>query len=968
MAIITRLIFGEPPVLSSPAPWAGHIPFAFWLLPKLKPQTFVELGSYSGISYFSFCEAALQSCASTVCYAIDTWQGDEHAGIYDESVYSKFLVDNERYKKFSTPLRCNFDEALLRFEDNSIDLLHIDGLHTYEAVRHDFESWKCKLTDDAVVLFHDTEVTHSSFGVHRYWQELKLVFKTFEFKHSNGLGILFINPKSDIRISLQSDLTKSEDATLLFSALGERFELRAKLIHTENLLADALCKTRKLTSAVCEQGDWITKLDLDILEKDNKILSYQHAFAIIEEQLVKTGNKLSSNELLNERANTQIVEISNNYVEKINNLEFQLRSYESLAETNTKEIDKLQRDYISMNAELVTSRAIALENQNIAAQYLATIRRLHSEIDGVYTSLSWNITKPLRYLNSLRTQLSKSKAVRKLSTGISLLTHGHFSDFFIRAKYLLTPSQKQFNADDFTNNTLNPIGILFTPHTFFYAKVLEKALCRVGLSADLIGESYTGECDYNLFFVICPQMHRILPPPEKRICFQMEQSVSERWFTKDYISLMENSLAVADYSTKNLEYLDTRGIVYPHTFFVPVGTFVGYDKLFCADAGIKDAAKPKFDLFFYGDVSSPRRQAALAILSQHFSVRLEKNLFGQPLYEAMMSCSVVINIHYYENALLETTRLCECISMGMPVVSESSIDILDHPLLSSMVSLFPLGDMDEMVRSIKDALSSTSRNHVTKESIELLERKSQFYLYRMLKSLNVISFDTFYQNTHSSKPALAYALSLPETFRRRRCFSNLALPDVELFDGVRNNPGWVGCALSYKYLAKQALTSGQSQLLVMEDDVRFSSRFREHEMVVRNFLNRKTTRWDVFSGLMAKIHPDTKVLDVEKCPDTGLIFVTIDRMMSMVYNIYRSHALDLLSKWDQSSADPYINTVDEYLQKSSLRVVTTIPFLVAHDELVDSSLWGFSNSAYKTLISEAELTLQAMVNKFTNDN
>ena len=137
----------EPHHLTHPAPWAGHIPFAAWLIAVAQPRTLVELGAYSGISYLAFCQAITEQGLAASTYAVDTWQGDAHAGAYGEHIYASLRrAHDPYYERFSTLMRMTFDEALGSFADGSIDLLHIDGLHTYEAVRHDFETWLPKLS------------------------------------------------------------------------------------------------------------------------------------------------------------------------------------------------------------------------------------------------------------------------------------------------------------------------------------------------------------------------------------------------------------------------------------------------------------------------------------------------------------------------------------------------------------------------------------------------------------------------------------------------------------------------------------------------------------------------------------------------------------------------------------------------------------------------------------------------------
>ena len=199
----------EPAVLSSPAPWAGHIPFAAWLMAATRPRTLVELGVYSGISYLAFCQAAVQHGVPLRAWGVDTWQGDAHAGHYGQRVLDTLRQQHDGpYGHFSTLLQKTFDEALDDVADSSVDLLHIDGLHTYEAVRHDFESWSPKLSRRAVVLFHNIAVRQDDFGVWRFWAEITQRYPSLAFGHSNGLGVLLAGPQAPAELlALTRDTT-----------------------------------------------------------------------------------------------------------------------------------------------------------------------------------------------------------------------------------------------------------------------------------------------------------------------------------------------------------------------------------------------------------------------------------------------------------------------------------------------------------------------------------------------------------------------------------------------------------------------------------------------------------------------------------------------------------------------------------------------------------------------------------------
>lgn len=213
--------------------WTGHLTFANDLIAAMQPSLIVELGTHWGEAYFTFCQTIEEQNLSCLCYAVDHWQGDEHAGLYGEEVFDEVNdYNNRNYRQFSYLLRRSFDDALSQFDDGSIDLLHIDGLHTYAAITHDFRSWLPKVKNGGIILLHDITPRHEDFGVWRLWEEIKAEFPdTFEFHHSWGLGVV-----AKGRITRHSPLTE-----LLFdSSPSARENLRRHYViyasHLENLL------------------------------------------------------------------------------------------------------------------------------------------------------------------------------------------------------------------------------------------------------------------------------------------------------------------------------------------------------------------------------------------------------------------------------------------------------------------------------------------------------------------------------------------------------------------------------------------------------------------------------------------------------------------------------------------------------------------------------------------------------------
>jgi glycosyltransferase involved in cell wall biosynthesis len=167
--------------------WTGHRPFAEWLVKHKNPEVIVDLGVDHGFSTFCFAMPRIGHV-----YGIDSFEGDEHSGVRTDHTHEYVLYKRDKLfmNENVTFIKGYFDDVAKTW-NKQIDILHIDGLHTYEAVKNDYETWSKFVKDDGVILFHDTCVEDRNFGVNRLFDEIDL--PKFNFTQSYGLGVVSKN-------------------------------------------------------------------------------------------------------------------------------------------------------------------------------------------------------------------------------------------------------------------------------------------------------------------------------------------------------------------------------------------------------------------------------------------------------------------------------------------------------------------------------------------------------------------------------------------------------------------------------------------------------------------------------------------------------------------------------------------------------------------------------------------------------
>lgn len=165
---------------------------------RIQPKVIVEIGSRHGGSFLCFTTLLKPELAIALDLPDGPW-GRKHSF----KNLTKVVNEGKRCGVNTIAIDCDTHKPetleLLKkhLGGRKIDFLFIDGDHTYDGVKQDFEMYSPLVRDGGIIGFHDVKkkVEVTKCKVDELWNELTPNFHTKEFVFSCGIGLLYYKAK-----------------------------------------------------------------------------------------------------------------------------------------------------------------------------------------------------------------------------------------------------------------------------------------------------------------------------------------------------------------------------------------------------------------------------------------------------------------------------------------------------------------------------------------------------------------------------------------------------------------------------------------------------------------------------------------------------------------------------------------------------------------------------------------------------
>ena len=174
------------------------------ILEQLRPETLLEIGTARGGTLFLFTRIA----SPTATFISIDLPGGMFGGGYEDwriALYKSFALDRQKIYLIRADSHSinTLNNVKSIIDDKKIDFLFIDGDHSYEGVKKDFEMYSTLVRKGGIIAFHDI-VPHDRahdpcgvVGVPRFWNEIKHSYKYLEIVKDwsqgwAGIGVLYV--------------------------------------------------------------------------------------------------------------------------------------------------------------------------------------------------------------------------------------------------------------------------------------------------------------------------------------------------------------------------------------------------------------------------------------------------------------------------------------------------------------------------------------------------------------------------------------------------------------------------------------------------------------------------------------------------------------------------------------------------------------------------------------------------------
>ena len=236
------------------------------------------------------------------------------------------------------------------------------------------------------------------------------------------------------------------------------------------------------------------------------------------------------------------------------------------------------------------------------------------------------------------------------------------------------------------------ILIFTTKFGYYISHVLQYLLFKNFILSEIIYEINPNNT--NLHIILFSQKVKIFP--KNYIIYQLEQKDISKWIDKKYELSILFSNKTWDYSQSNINKFPD--IIQKKMSFFPI-PIIPYNYLFSENNTENNTEN---NILFYGSMNNRRKKYLNLLqhkLSPKYFIKIV-NVYGKKLLDEILNSKIILNIHFYENAILETCRINEILSCNKLVISEKSNPIDNQNYLLYEDKVIFINNINEMYEKI----------------------------------------------------------------------------------------------------------------------------------------------------------------------------------------------------------------------------------------------------------------------------